>query len=258
MVCGIKKAVFADGKLSLHEDKLFAGGNGNILLSFKPVNIGEKICFRVGILKPEADILMEFYLTDRVAHPTGDWPACASVITPSYPKISARSCTYTREESCGLGDCSRSPEMDLVSPARGGASGNDESPSHSPHAASPAGKAPVVRLGCSEGFCSCCKLPIINAHWCWKNSKGGIQTNGELLEKVVQLMSFPQAFRVAAKARSGSTACCHCTDDTCVFIQLEFSWGWKAPEAQRLQSWIWKHLWKDSPVLPLIEQSHQS
>lgn len=27
VVCGIKKAVLADGKLSLHEDKLFAGGN---------------------------------------------------------------------------------------------------------------------------------------------------------------------------------------------------------------------------------------
>lgn len=96
MVCGIKKAVLADGKLSLHEDKLFAGGNGNILLSVKLVNIGEKICFHIGILKPEADSLMEFYLTDRVAHQTGDWPACASVITPSYPKISARSCIFTR------------------------------------------------------------------------------------------------------------------------------------------------------------------
>lgn len=96
MVCGIKKAVLADGKLSLHEDKLFAGGNGNILLSVKPVNIGEKICFHVGILKREADSLMEFYLTDRVAHQTGDWPACASVIPPSYPKIPATSCNYTR------------------------------------------------------------------------------------------------------------------------------------------------------------------
>lgn len=45
VVCGIKKAVLADGKLSLHEDKLFAGGNGNILLSVKPVNIGEKNLF---------------------------------------------------------------------------------------------------------------------------------------------------------------------------------------------------------------------
>lgn len=96
VVCGIKKAVLADGKLSLHEDKLFAGGNGNILLSVKPVNIGEKICFHVGMLKPEADSLMEFYLTDRVAHQTGNWPACASVLTPSYPKISSRNCMYMR------------------------------------------------------------------------------------------------------------------------------------------------------------------
>lgn len=164
MVCGIKKAVFADGKLSLHEDKLFAGGNGNILLSFKPVNIGEKICFHVGILESEADSLMQFYLTDRVAHPTGDWPACASVITSSYPKISARSCTYTREQSCGLRDCSRSPQMDLVSPAQGGASGNDESPSQRPYTASPTRNAPVVHLGCLEHLCACCKLSIMNAH----------------------------------------------------------------------------------------------
>lgn len=96
VVCGIKKAVLADGKLSLHEDKLFAGGNGNILLSVKPVNIGEKICFHIGILKTEADSLMEFYLTDRVAHQTGDWPTYAAVITQSYHKISVRSCIYKK------------------------------------------------------------------------------------------------------------------------------------------------------------------
>jgi len=96
VVCGIKKAVLADGKLSLHEDKLFAGGNGNILLSVKPVNIGEKICFLIGILKTEADSLMVFYFTDRVAQKFGDWPTCASVIAQSYHKISVRSCIYKK------------------------------------------------------------------------------------------------------------------------------------------------------------------
>lgn len=57
VVCGIKKAVLADGKLSLQEDKLFAAGNENILLSVKLVNIGEKISFHMGILKTETDSL---------------------------------------------------------------------------------------------------------------------------------------------------------------------------------------------------------
>lgn len=96
VVCGMKKTVLADGKLSLHEDKLFAEGNGNILLSVKPVNIGEKICFHIGILKMEADSLMEFYLTESVAHQAGLWPTRASAITQSYHKFSVMSCIHKK------------------------------------------------------------------------------------------------------------------------------------------------------------------
>ena len=125
-----------------------------------------------------------------------------------------------------------------------------------PNATSPAGQhAPVVHSGYSGVLYSCCKLSIINDHWCRRNHKEGIQTGGELLENNVQLISFPQAFHVDAKQGCGSTLCCRCMLP--MFNQLESISRWKAAKAGSLQWRIWGCLWKDSLILPLIGQSHQ-